>query len=129
MVDEDPKQEIRKVKGDLSDEDPLFVLVARLAERDGVTPLNARPGCWHRKVDESWELWVNSHQEPILGGPREDIPILAFHCYVEFNGWPAGCFNPFDGWFAAGKLANQETFESALRKAISQEEGRNETGK
>lgn len=46
---------------------------------------------------------------------KTEVP--AFHCYVEFNGWPAGLLSPYDGTFAAGEAANEETFIAALEQA------------
>jgi len=38
-----------------------------------------------------------------------------FNCYVEFNGWPAGVFNPFGGIIAAGELANRPRLRPSSR--------------
>ncbi len=103
---------------------PLFDLIARLAIADEDSPITKfKPArCWHRRIDDHWEIWVNGHKEAKRGGPKEDIEVQPFHCYVEFNGFPAGIFSPFGGAIAAGALANEETFAAALEKAIKAKE-------
>ncbi len=94
----------------------LMVLVARLADRDGVSNLAARPGLWQRVVDEHWTVYVNAHAtEQRTDG---DAPVSAHSCYVEFNGWPAGAFNAYEGWFAAGRLANEDAFLAAVEAVL-----------
>lgn len=89
-----------------------FVAIADYAIARKETPINGK--LYHAKVDEHWEFWVNATDEP---QEVEGTPIQPFECYVKFNGWPAGIFTPYNGCFAAGEAANEETFCAALRKA------------
>src|SRR5271165_6748419 len=82
-------------------------LLIKLHEKDGVQPLSLHPGLWERKIDDKWEIRANGHKEPI-----EHVP--PFSIYVKFNGWPAGVIDPSGSCFAAGSLANLETFNAAL---------------
>lgn len=66
---------------------------------------------WKRKIDERWTMAVNGSKERI-----ENVP--AFSIYVDFNGWPAGLIDTRGCSFAAGTLANLETFNEALQKAL-----------
>jgi hypothetical protein len=97
-------------------DDNLFDLIAQIAIKDGASPMKKHEGCWNRKIDDNWEIWVNGHREPKPGPP--DVLVQPFNCYVEFNGWPAGSFSPVEGCLAAGSLANEETFAEALKKVI-----------
>jgi hypothetical protein len=99
------------------DKEPLFVLVCQLAEKDGVSGIHRLPGCWERKVDKHWWIAINGHEEEVACSKGPKVP--PFNCYVEFNGWPAGSFSPYEGIIAAGELANEETFAAALEKAIA----------
>lgn len=97
----------------------VFDLIAQIAIADGDSPITKFPGCWHRKLDDEWEIWVNGHREKMAIPRHEELKVSPFHCYVEFNGWPAGVFTPFDGCIVAGKLANEETFIKALKNALN----------
>jgi hypothetical protein len=89
-----------------------FVEIAKLAAAYNLPPLNELPNVWECKVDEHWTIVVNGHKEK---KQWHDIEIAPFHCYVEFNGFPAGIFSPRGGSIAAGELANEETFINAVR--------------
>ena len=82
-------------------------------------PLNKMPGLWHRKLDEHWAIWVNG--KTTTQSTPDGAAVDPFHCYVEFNGWPAGILSvpTGQGAIAAGKLANYETFCDALKAAIA----------
>lgn len=98
---------------------PVCVAIDKVAELSialGVAPINNLDGCWEHQVDSHWWIALNGHKEPIK--TSKGVEVEPFSCYVEFNGWPAGIFNPFGGGFAAGELANEDTFIEALEKAI-----------
>ena len=94
----------------------VFWITTFLVEQDDAVPLNALPSCYERRLDEHWFIAVNGHEEPrkTKGG----ISIRPYYLYVEFNGWPAGTVHPYGGEFAAGSLANEETFIEACEKAL-----------
>ena len=95
--------------------EPLFMLLARLATKDDAAPLNKHPGCWERGIG-SWWIAVNGHRDAIKCSHGAEVP--PFNCYVEFNGWPAGLFDPRGGIIAAGDAANEETFAAAVEAEI-----------
>jgi len=109
-----PTQECEQA---MSEKEPLFLLLGKLAEKDGAAPLNKHAGCWERRIDEHWWIAVNGREEEISCSKGAAVP--PFNCYVEFNGWPAGVFNPFGGIIAAGELANEETFAAALEAELA----------
>ncbi len=100
----------------------LLELVCELGQADGVSSINRLPGCWERVVDESWTVWVNGHGQATphkVGG----FNVPAYSVYVEFNGLPAGVFDAYDGWLAAGEVANEEALVAALERAIAKAQG------
>jgi hypothetical protein len=102
----------------MSDEqEPLFVLLSKLAVKDGVAPISNLKGCWERQVGDWW-IAVNGHKEPMQHSHGES-KLPPFECYVEFNGWPAGVFGFDGGIIAAGEAANEETFVAALEREIA----------
>lgn len=92
-----------------------FALIADLAAKNGAAPLRQFEACWEHQVDETWKLFINGHREPKKTSHGLDVP--AFHCLVEFNGWPAGLIHPYGGEIAAGSAANEDTLIQALRAA------------
>ena len=101
----------------MSEKDCLFILIAKLAEKDGASPINKYAGCWERQIDPHWWISVNGHTEEKKNSHGGTVP--PFNCVVEFNGWPAGLFNPYGGLIAAGELANEETFAAAVKAEIA----------
>ena len=95
----------------------VFLGLALLAEHDGVGSINQLPGCWQREF-EPWTIWLNGHEQPRKGGPRDDIEVPPYHCYIEFNGWPAGLVTPRGGTIAAGSAANEDSFIAAIETII-----------
>ncbi len=91
-----------------------FAAVIDFAHSHGAKALVNHPGCWQRDVDGHWWIAINGHDEPTRC-TRSDVPIEPFHCYVEFNGWPAGLLSPADGILAAGAIANEDAFIEALQ--------------
>lgn len=91
----------------------VFVEIANLCESMKIPPLNTFPNCWECKLDKHWTIVVNAHKEPKMW---HDIEVLGFHCYVEFNGWPAGIFSPHGGSIAAGSEANEQKLIEAIQK-------------
>jgi hypothetical protein len=107
----------------VSDDWPIstaFYKLAELAEHDGVETISLFPGCWTRQIGKHWWIAVNGHKQPMKasspkGASKGDgIMVEPFHCYVEFNGWPAGIFSPYGGALAAGEAANEGTFIAAI---------------
>ena len=96
---------------------PLFVLVAELAKKDGVARIDKLDGCWERQIGEQWWIAINGHTELVDCSRGAKVP--PFNCYVEFNGWPAGIFSPYEGMIAAGEAANEETFAAAIEAEIT----------
>lgn len=96
--------------------EPLFILLSKLAVKDGAAPINKNPGCWERQIGEWW-IAVNGQQDTEKCSHGAEVP--PFNCYVEFNGWPAGLFDPTGGIIAAGDAANEETFAAAVEAAIA----------
>lgn len=95
----------------------LFLLLADLARKDGASPLHKHPACWERQIGQEWWIAVNGHNDKIKCSKGAEVPPC--NCYVEFNGWPAGLFDPFDGIIAAGPAANEESFAAALEAEIT----------
>lgn len=95
-----------------------FALIADLAVSLGVENIKEKyPDCWEHQIDDYWWIAVNGHKEAKKASMG--IEVLPFHCYVEFNGFPAGIFSPFGGSIVAGKLANEDTFIKAIQKQIA----------
>src|SRR5262245_31738092 len=92
-----------------------FVAVADLAAALGVSNINRLPGCWEYDVDEQWRIALNGHEQPTKC--ERGMAVAPFHCYVEFNGWPAGELSPYGGYFAVGDAANEDAFIEALKAA------------
>jgi len=101
---------------DVAKDEPLFVLLMYIAEADGVIPLSEHyEGCWERQLGEWW-FAVNGHD-----GPRKcshGVEVQPYHCYVEYNGFPAGLMTPFGGVIAAGRIANEDAFAEALHAEL-----------
>lgn len=100
-----------------------FVLMAELAEKLGSKPMKDLPGLWEHKIPgvDGGEWWwaVNGHEAPLC--PTDRMVKVPFgHCYLEWNGWPAGIFTPFGGEICAGSMANEDTFIAALKAAIAE---------
>jgi hypothetical protein len=103
-----------------------FDLIAQLCIALNEHPLTKHAGCWVHQIDDHWAIAINGHEVPkeatLPGGATDSVPINVepYHCYVEYNGWPAGIFNPFGGVIAAGEGANEGTFIKAIQAAIEQ---------
>lgn len=101
----------------MSEKKPLFLLLCELGEKDNIPPLNEHVACWERKIDDQWWIAVNGHRDAIKNSRGGTVP--PFNCIVEFNGWPAGMFDPYGGIIAVGDAANEEAFAAALERAIA----------
>lgn len=98
-----------------------FAEIVKLCEVLDVHHINQLPGCWEYQVDEQWWIACNGHREPTKCS--KGFEVAPFHCYVEFNGFPAGEFHPIHGGFiAAGTAANEDTFIAALKLATEKVE-------
>jgi len=98
----------------------VFSLLCDLVTELNVAPLNAHPGCWVHKLDKHWIIAVNAHNEELQCDVEGTMGwrIEPYHAAVWFNGWAAGCFNPYNGWIAAGDAANEAELIEVLKEAI-----------
>lgn len=94
-----------------------FMVVAELFGALGVTDARNVEGCIEHQINDQWFVALNGHSEPCVCS-KSNIPVEPFTIYVEFNGWPAGVLNPYDGCIAAGELANETTFIAAVKESI-----------
>lgn len=94
----------------------VFALVAELCIALGEAPATKHPLCWELDVDSHWRIAFNAHDSL---RPSNGIPVPPYNVAVWFNGWPAGLFDPVGGHFAAGTVANEDAFITALRARIS----------
>ena len=93
-------------------------MIAEVATKLGIGNIGDRfPDCWEWDVDAHWHLAINGHLEPKKS--RSGVPVPPFHCYAEFNGFPAGMFTPYGGILAAGKQANEAALLRALRARLA----------
>ena len=100
----------------------IFVLLADLALRDRIGPMNKLPGLWERGLDDAWEIAVNGHHVTLQTAQthnRMGCQVKPFTCAVFYHGWLAGLLNPYGGVIAAGPDdgANEANFIAALEKA------------
>ena len=98
-----------------------FYKLCELCIALGQAPANKHPECWVHQVNTLWAIAFNAHADPkpcSLG-----VTVQPFHCYVQFNGWPAGVFNPYGGQIAAGECANEAAFLEAMDAAIAKAQG------
>ena len=99
----------------------FWKLIVALGRLDKVLPLQ---GCWYVAIDEQWEIAVNGHDEALPCSQFRQhagtsVSVEPFHCYVVYNGWPAGILSPAGGEIAAGESANLQTLCEALRKLVA----------
>lgn len=90
-----------------------------LGKKDGVVPLKALPGLYHRKLGRQWEFWVNPQPLQTAIPERPGQSLFPRELYVEFNGWPFAVIDcaTGDGWAGDGELANLAAFVAALQEA------------
>ena len=98
----------------------VFGLIMDLAEHDGITYFpDQMSGLWVRKIDANWTIILNGQRTPRMHGAIEVQP---YHCWVEWNGWPAGIIGPFGGTLAAhpdDEGANEDHLIRALKGALA----------
>lgn len=94
-----------------------FCRVVELCEALGVRNLNQLPGCWEHQIDDHWWVAVNALKQPVECS--RGYTVQPYDCFVEYNGFPAGSFNPYGGILAAGEAANERTFIEAIKAAIA----------
>jgi hypothetical protein len=99
-----------------------YALTAELCIAMNAAPVNQYPECWELALDDYWFLAFNGHNVPTNCSKSVKVP--PFSVYVEFNGWPAGVFDPVGGTIAAGECANENAFLDALRARIAAEAGK-----
>ena len=98
-----------------------FNAVVDLALSLGVRSIKGLPACWEHQVDEHWHIAINGHHTDQQTSRGNNVP--PFHCYIEFNGFPAGLITPYDGIIAAGSVANEDAFIAALQRATEKAKG------
>lgn len=98
-----------------------YAVLAELGIALGAAPLTQFAGCWECQIDEHWRVAVNGHQAQ-RHCSFSNVAIDPFHCYIEFNGWPAGLMTPVGGTIAAGSAANEDTFITAIRARLAKEQ-------
>lgn len=91
----------------------IWVAISTLAVKDGSAPINKLPGPYCIEAGK-WKLWINGTPSD-LPASDEHPAIRRFDAYVEFNGWPAGSFNPHEACIAHGELASVFTLRDALK--------------
>jgi len=112
-----------------------FCAIVDLALALGVTRIDLLSGCWTHRIDAQWWVAVNGHPGGMPAsspdGASAKVPFIVpgQHCYVEYNGWPAGLLNPFVGTLAAGEAANEDTFIAAIQAATVVAKAGGEDGK
>ena len=91
--------------------------VADLGFAMGIHDICKLPGCYELQIDKHWWIAMNGHWEKIKCS--KGVTIDPFHCYVEWNGWPAGIFSAFGGSIVCGEAANENTFIEAVKVATA----------
>lgn len=99
------------------------VKIAELSRALGMETISNLTTAWEHQVDEKWKVAVNGQKETVT---VDKLKIPPFHFAVWYNGWPAGLMSPFDGTFAAGSEANEDTFIAALDAAIERAKADND---
>lgn len=79
-----------------------------------------RQGLSHYKINDNWECWINPHKEPLK--TEQGYEVNFGELYVEWNKFPAGVLtlDTDCGFFAAGSLANEDSFIAAVEQAITE---------
>lgn len=90
-----------------------FAALAHLCCALGASPPGQFPQCWELQIDDRWWIAFNGHEYPVTC--TAGVTVEPFHCYVKFNGWPAGVFAPRGGVIAAGEVANEDAFLTAVK--------------
>lgn len=97
-----------------------YAKVLELGVELGARNLKSRPGAWVHRIDRTWIVALNPHEEELeveidgtMGGRLQ-----SFEVGVWFNGWLAGILTPRGGAIAAGAAANEDAFIRALDRAI-----------
>jgi hypothetical protein len=96
-----------------------MVAVCDLALSLGFRDLNKRDDCWEHQIDANWWVAVNGRKEPTKCS--HGLTVHPYQCYIEFNGFPAGIIDPYDGIIAAGDAANEDSFIEAVKAATNHE--------
>lgn len=91
-----------------------------LARAHNVANIKSLPGAWECKIDDTWYVACNGHNESLPVDPpgMMGAVIPPYHLAVWYEGWLVGLFHPYGGVFAAGSGANEESFTRAIRAHI-----------
>jgi hypothetical protein len=99
-----------------------YAKVLELGVELEIRNITSQPGAWVHRVDGTWIIAVNPHQEELeveidgtMGGRLQ-----SFEIGVWFNGWLTGILTPTGGAIAAGAAANEAAFIRALDLAITE---------
>lgn len=92
----------------------VFQAACEFAMSRGAERLRDQSGTWDSDVDDKWWISINAHAQDAECSRGLNVPPCSV--YVEFNGWPAGVIDAAGGCIAAGKIANEEAFVTALRQ-------------
>ncbi|WP_427340957.1 hypothetical protein [Caloranaerobacter sp. DY30410] len=92
----------------------LFVYVSKLANKLGISPI--KDTIWEHQIDDKWKIVVNGH-DTIQN--YNGLDLEPFHMYIEYNGFPAGIVNPYDGIICAGSEANEDKLIEAIKLALN----------
>ena len=66
-------------------------------------------------INEHWHLAVTGSEKAKLGPADWKINMEPYSWAVWFNGFIAGCGNPFSGEIAAGDAANESVLSAILK--------------
>ena len=95
--------------------------IAELCAALGEAPVVQYGGAWIHQVDDAWRVAVNGHRHPVeIPADERNMAVTlgAFEFAVWYHGWIAGLFSAFEGTFAAGEGANENTFIEAINQKI-----------
>lgn len=94
----------------------VFKKVCELGIALGWKSIKDRLGCVEHQVDDEWWFAINPHGDVTECSKGVHVP--PWHIYIQFNGWPFGLVNEYEGMCGAGRLANESTLVAALDAAI-----------
>ena len=90
-------------------------LIAQLTIRLNLAPVPATG--LTIKIDDRWTVTI-ANKETVRSAGGVEVP--PFCVYIEFNGWPAGIINPFEGSIVAGEAANEDALIAALQARLAE---------
>lgn len=94
----------------------MLALILKLAEKDGVAPLDELPGAWERSLPFKWSFIINGHQVPVATA-RKGLFVPACACNVYAAKFLAGSFT-FHGEKVKGIIGLAHEFIQILREEL-----------